>query len=221
MFRPPIGSATRSNRCCALPHRDASQRAPTCSCLRPAPVSASPFPGPADGAMGQARSLLPRLPSYGGYQLHRTEDGPTGSCGGSPLYAWGLPFPTDAWARAGFAPRRWKRPHRGLPALSGPLLGHGGAVGVCGPASLWTSVAGTARAARARSRLAGLVALACSVVATRPHAPRRSLRSGVVRVVFYCRVVCCDPCRPVLPRRQPAFLLETGWRDVVLYAPGP
>jgi hypothetical protein len=47
---------------------------------------------------------------------------------------------------------------------------------------------------------------ACSVGATRPHAPRRSLRSGVVRVVFYCRAVCRGPCRPVLPRRLPAFL---------------
>jgi hypothetical protein len=32
---------------------------------------------------------------------------------------------------------------------------------------------------------------ACRVGATRPHAPRRSLRSDVVRLVFYCRAVCC------------------------------
>ena len=56
----------------------------------------------------------------------------------------------------------------------------------------WTSVAGIARAgdkahARAWRDWRGL---ACSVVATRPHAPRRSLRSGVVRLVFYCRAVC-------------------------------
>jgi hypothetical protein len=47
------------------------QGAPTCSCLRPAPVSASPYPGTADGAVGLARWLLPCRPSHGGFQLHR------------------------------------------------------------------------------------------------------------------------------------------------------
>ncbi len=48
--------------------------------------------------------------------------------------------------------------------------------------------------------------LACSVGAPCPHTPRRSLRSMVGRVVFYCRAVCRGPCRPVLPRnpRMPA-----------------
>ena len=32
---------------------------------------------------------------------------------------------------------------------------------------------------------------ACRVVAARPHAPRRSLRSAVGRTVFYYRAVCC------------------------------
>src|SRR5262249_31983845 len=42
--------------------------APTCSCLRPAPVSASPHPGTADGAVGLARWLLPCLASPGACQ---------------------------------------------------------------------------------------------------------------------------------------------------------
>ena len=41
MFRPPVGAATHSNRCGALPHLAAPQGAPTCSCLRPAPVLAA------------------------------------------------------------------------------------------------------------------------------------------------------------------------------------
>jgi hypothetical protein len=55
----PIGSATPSNRCCALPHRSALQGAPTCSCLRPAPVSASPCPGTTVPSVVLARWLLP------------------------------------------------------------------------------------------------------------------------------------------------------------------
>jgi len=47
-------------------------------------------------------------------------------------------------------------PTQGLASVLVVLLGHGAAVGVCGPASLWTSVAGTARAGQARSRLAWL-----------------------------------------------------------------
>jgi hypothetical protein len=46
--------------------------------------------------------------------------------------------------------------HKGLPAFWRPLRGHGALVGVCGPARLWTSGAGTARAARARSCLVEL-----------------------------------------------------------------
>jgi hypothetical protein len=37
----------------------------------PAPVSASPCRGTADGAWGLARRLLPGLPSHKGFQLHR------------------------------------------------------------------------------------------------------------------------------------------------------
>jgi hypothetical protein len=78
-------------------------------------------------------------------------------------------------------------PTQGLANVLVVLLGHGAAVGVCGPASLWTSVAGTARAGeKAHARAWWIVCwLASRMGATRPHAPRRSLRSGVGRAVFY------------------------------------
>jgi hypothetical protein len=107
---------------------------------------------------------------------------------------------------------------RGLPAppRTAPPIRHGAAVRVCGPARRWTSGAGTARAGRALSCLVELAWAGASPGGSAPPDPCQPKRS-VVRLVFYCRAVCCDPCRPVLPRRQPAFLLETGWRDVVLH----
>jgi hypothetical protein len=56
-----------------------------------------------------------------------TADGTADPHGGSPPYAWWLLLPTGAWAQAGIAartwrsllassPRRWPRPHRGVPA---------------------------------------------------------------------------------------------------------
>jgi len=77
--------------------------------------------------------------------------------------------------------------HRGVAATRGVTLWPAGRL------PWWTSVAGTVRAgdkahARAWRDWRGL---ACSVVATRPHAPRRSLHSVVGRTVFYCRAVCC------------------------------
>ena len=47
-------------------------------------------------------------------------------------------------------------PSLGLARPGGPLLGRVAAAVVCAPAGLWSSVAGTARAARARSRLVRL-----------------------------------------------------------------
>jgi hypothetical protein len=70
-FLPPIGAVTRSNSCGALPHLVAPHGAPMCSRLRPTPVSASPRPSTADGAVGLARWPLPCLASHGGFQLHR------------------------------------------------------------------------------------------------------------------------------------------------------
>jgi hypothetical protein len=73
----------------------------------------------------------------------------------------------------------------------GPLLGHGAAVWACGPACLWTSGAGTARAgekahARAWWSWRGL---AHTLGVRHPQTPARPKRIGG-RMVFYCRAVC-------------------------------
>lgn len=91
-------------------------------------------------------------------------------------------------ARSSHAPPGAGRAHTGAcQHPGGPLLGHGAVVGVCGPACLRTSGAGTARAGdKAHARAWGTVRwLASRMGAARPHAPRRSLRSGVGRAVFY------------------------------------
>ena len=112
----------------------------------------------------------------------------TSTCGRHGVERWrvGLPAgpPADlcGWRSACQADG-----HRGVAATRGVTRWPAGRL------PWWTSVAGTARAgdkahARAWRDWRGL---ACRVVATRPHAPRRSLRSDVVRLVFYCRAVCC------------------------------
>src|SRR5712692_6176646 len=133
MVSPPclcLGAALRAALGC-FPSR--SRPAPKRGAARPAPVL--------------LRAVLPPC---------KASQETAGGLSGVKASALCCALAGGAWARAGVAPRRWTRPHRGLPALGGPLLGHGAAVRVGGPASLWTSVAGTARAARARSRLAGL-----------------------------------------------------------------
>ena len=75
---------------------------------------------------------------------------------GTPVCAAAALTPQTGWAarRCSGSPSARQRAHTGAyQRLGGPLLGHGAAVGVGGPASLWTSVAGTARAGQARSRL--------------------------------------------------------------------
>jgi hypothetical protein len=110
MLRPPVGAATRSNRCGALPHLVAPEGPHV---LMPTAYS----------------RLCLALP------WHRRR-----RCGAGALAP---PAPAIT---------------RGLPAppRTAPPIRHGAAVGVCGPARLWTSVAGTARAGRARSCLEGL-----------------------------------------------------------------
>jgi hypothetical protein len=82
----------------------------------------------------------------------------------------------------------------------GLLLGHGVAVGVCGPARRWTSVAGTARAAWAPSCLAGLAWAGVHPGGWAPPDPCQPQRS-VIRLVFYCRAVC---------RMAPQFIVVTS-----------
>src|SRR5262249_54780230 len=69
--------------------------APTCSYLRSAPVSTSPCPGTADGAVGLPHWLLPCLPSHEGFQLHRGRHHRppwrfTPICLGAPASDWRL-----------------------------------------------------------------------------------------------------------------------------------
>jgi hypothetical protein len=177
----------RTNSCGALPHLAAPQGATTYSCLWPAPVSASPCPGTVDGAWELAPWLLPCLPSHRGFQLyygrHRR---PLWRFSPIRLVAPAADWPLDtSWgcsAHVALAPLT--RP----PAPDTPTPGrasiHGAAVGVCGPACRWTSVAGTARAARARSRLAGLAWAGAYPGGSAPPDPCQPKRI-VVRVVFY------------------------------------
>jgi hypothetical protein len=80
---------------------------------------------------------------------------------------------------------------RGLPAppRTAPPIRHGAAMRMCGPARLWTSVAGTARAARARSCLVELAWAGASPGGEAPPDPCQPKRI-VGRLVFYCRAVC-------------------------------
>ena len=133
---------------------------------------------------------VPRWPAWGG-ALAR---GPTGRAPCGPLrlaLRWPLvrspPARLPPPACTGRRSACQADGHRGVAATRGVTLRPAGRL------PWWTSVAGTVRAgdkahARAWRDWRGL---ACSVVAARPHAPRRSLRSGVVRLVFYCRAVCC------------------------------
>jgi hypothetical protein len=132
---------------------------------------------------------VPLWPAWGG-ALAR---GPTGRAPCGPLrlaLRWPLvrspPARLPPPACTGLRAAGQADGHRGVAATRGVTLWPAGRL------PWWTSVAGTARArekahARAWRDWHGL---ACSVVATRPHAPRRSLRSGVGRAVFYCRAVC-------------------------------
>jgi hypothetical protein len=75
---------------------------------------------------------------------------------------------------------------RGLPAppRTAPPIRHGAAMRVCGPARLWTSVAGTARAARHARAWQSWRGRAHTLGVRHPQTPARPQRS-VVRLVFY------------------------------------
>ena len=150
------------------PHATYAPRAPRCRLL---PLSSRPHT--------QHQSLSLRHP---GAARTGSVASTTSTCGRHGVERWrvGLPAgpPADlcGWRSACQADG-----HRGVAATRGVTRWPAGRL------PWWTSVAGTARAgdkahARAWRDWRGL---ACRVVATRPHAPRRSLRSGVGRAVFY------------------------------------
>ena len=73
--------------------------------------------------------------------------------------------------------------HRGVAATRGVTLWPAGRL------PWWTSAAGTARAGRARSRLAGLAWSGAPFGGSAPPNPCQPKRTGG-RLVFYCRAVC-------------------------------
>ena len=144
MCWPPIGSATRSNRCYAFPHLAAPQgppRARACGLIPSLPRSA----------------LAPQTALWG------WRAGSSRACHhmGLPAPDWRLGTSRGCSAHVALATRTLP------PALDAPPQGLASilvvccsitapAMGVCGPARRWTSGAGTARAGRARSCLVEL-----------------------------------------------------------------
>jgi hypothetical protein len=199
MFRPPVDSATRSNSCCALPHLSAPQGAEKegtgaaalcpCHCFVSAPF-------PRWGLCRSLRSGWLRLGVARGRTLTQRQ----------VVLVAGV-----ALAAGALAPVRAATP--GTHGVRGAHEqdGHGGLAASAGRRACQAALGSRHCACRgtgcARSCLTRCGrGLACSVGATCPHTPRRSLRSMGGRVVFDCRAVCRGPCRPVLPRnpRMPA-----------------
>jgi hypothetical protein len=199
MFQPPVGSVTRSNSRCALPHLAAPQGVTTCSCLRPVPVSASLCPGTADGAVGLARWLLPCLPSHGGFQLHsgwhrRPPRWFAPIRLGTPASDWRLGTSRGCSAHIALAPG--KRP----PALDAPTQGLASILMVrcsvtappwgCAvlPVGGYLQQALRVQAGHARAWWSwrGLAAYPGGSAPPDPCQPKRI----VGRLVFYCWAVC-------------------------------
>jgi hypothetical protein len=154
------------------------QRAPTHSCLQPAPVPASPCPGTVDGAVGLARWLLPRLPSHGGSRFRL-----------APGYEPGLQL--ARCARSSQAPPALDAPTQGLASILvvrcaiTALLWGCAVLPVCERREQALRVqAGHARAWWSWRELAHTLGV------RHPQTPARPKRI-VVRLVFYCRAVCC------------------------------
>jgi hypothetical protein len=115
-FLHPVGSATPSNRCGALPHLAAPGGHHVLVPVS-APVSASSCPGAAHGTVELVRWLLPCLPSHGGFQLHRGRH--RRSVTAPP---WGCAVLPSLWTSvAGTARAAWARVWQGWRGLAHTL----------------------------------------------------------------------------------------------------
>jgi hypothetical protein len=158
-FLPPVGAATRSNRCGALltllPPRG-PLRAPACglppSLPRPALASQT--------ALWGRRAGSSRACHHTGASSSTADGTAAPPWRFAPISRPHTPGGSRFRLALGHEPGLHSgtgRAHTGVcQHPGGPLCSHGAALGVCGPARRWTSVAGTARAGRARSRLVEL-----------------------------------------------------------------